>query len=273
MIRLLNWIGSRWRASYHGRLSELGLHSLACMFTRAGNRRQGFQLLVSQVYFTGVEAVPLVLLLAVLIGSATILQAATFMPKIGAGDSFGAVMIMVVAREIGPLFTAFLVAGRTGSALATFLGNMKVQLEIDALRAMGIDPVRFLVYPAFVATIVSLFCLMVIFNFTALLGGFGVVKLLFLFSSTAGSLPLSFGQYIDRMVAAMGPIDGVLAVAKPLCFGVIISIIACYQGMSVKSDMRQVPKATTRSVVNSFAAVILVDSLFAFSFASHQGFF
>jgi len=170
------------------------------------------------------------------------------------------------------LFTAFLVAGRTGSALATFLGNMKVQLEIDALRSMGIDPVRFLVYPAFFATVISLFCLMALFNFTALFGGFFVVKFLNLFASDAW-LRLSFGQYLDRVVDSLGPIDGWLGVGKPVCFGVLISLIACHQGMAVQSDIRAVPKATTRSVVNSFAGVILVDALFALAFASHQGFF
>ncbi len=273
MTPFLAWLGARWRASYPGRLFELGFQAVSCVFVRGGNSRQSYQLMVSQIYSTGVEAVPLVLLLAVVIGSATILQAATVMPKIGAGDYFGAVMVMVVVHEIGPLFTAFLVAGRTGSALATFLGNMKVQLEIDALRAMGIDPVRFLVYPAFFATVVSLFSLMVLFNFTALFGGFCVVKVLQLFAADPGSLQFSFGQYLDRMVASMGPVDGILAIGKPVCFGMLISLIACHQGMTVQADMRDVPKATTRSVVNSFAGVILIDALFALPSVAHLGFF
>ncbi len=263
MNSLLVWIGSSWRLSYPGQLTELGFKSIACLFLRAGNSKQSFEHLVGQLFFTGVEAVPLVMLLAMVIGSATILQALAVMPKIGAGDSFGPVMVMVVVREVGPLFTAFLVAGRTGSALATFLGNMRVQSEIDALRTMGIDPIRFLVYPAFIATVISLFCLMILFNFTALFGGFCVVKFLNLFTPDALGLPLSFLQYLDRVVASMGPIDGVLAIGKPVCFGVLISLIACHQGLSVTSDLRQVPKATTRSVVNAFAGVILVDSLFA----------
>lgn len=273
MNGLLAWVGAGWRASYPGQLSELGFRCLSCLVLRAGNRRQSFQQLVSQLYFTGVEAAPLVLLLAMVIGSATILQAASVMPKFGAGDYFGSVMVMVVVREIGPLFTAFLVAGRTGSALATFLGNMRVQSEIDALRTMGIDPVRFLVVPAFLATVVSLFCLMALFNFTALFGGFCVVKFLNLFTPDAWGLRLSFIQYLDRVVASMGPLDGVLAIGKPICFGALISLIACHQGMSVGADVRQVPKATTRSVVNSFAGVILIDSLFALPSLTRLEFF
>ena len=266
MTGILAWLGLRYRMSYVGQLMELGLHASWCAVHREGNRKQSMDQLVGQIYFTGVEAIPLVAFLALVIGSATILQATTVMPKIGAGDYFGNVMVVVVIREVGPLFTAFLVAGRTGSALSTYLGNMKVQQEIDALRTMGVDPIRYLVYPSFAATVISMFCLTIIFNLVAIIGGFFVVQIL------AGMMPELFGEplpislFMERILASMGLLDGVLGIVKPVFFGVLVSLIACFHGINVGNDIRQVPAATTNGVVNSFVCITLFDSLFAIPF-------
>ncbi len=266
MASVLTWIGSVSRRSYLGQLLELGVKSSLCVFGGKANRKQNFQQMVGQTYFTGVEAIPLVAFLALVLGSATILQAVTVMPKIGATDYFGNVMVVVIVREIGPLFTAFLVAGRTGSALSTFLGNMKVQQEIDALTAMGVDPVRFLVFPAFVATIVSLFCLTVVFNLTAIIGGFFVVQILGVVIPDFAGMQLPLALYMDRIISSMGIMDGVLAILKPLFFGAIIALVSCYHGISVSNDIRDVPKATTKGVVNSFVFIVLCDSIMAIPF-------
>lgn len=250
---------------------ELGLQASWCAVRKAGNRKQSLDQLITQIYFTGVEAIPLVAFLALVIGSATILQASTVMPKIGAGDYFGNVMVLVVVREVGPLFTAFLVAGRTGSALSTYLGNMKVQQEIDALKTMGVDPVRYLVYPVFAATMISMFCLTVIFNLVAIFGGYLVVKLLSLMVSDFSDVHLSLSLFMERILASMGIIDGVLGIVKPVFFGMLVSIIACYHGINVSNDIREVPKATTKGVVNSFVCITLFDTLFALPFLARMG--
>jgi phospholipid/cholesterol/gamma-HCH transport system permease protein len=270
MTRLLTWIGLRYRRSYVGQLMELGLQASWCAVHKAGNRRQAMDHLISQIYFTGVEAIPLVAFLALVIGSATILQAATVMPKIGAGDYFGNVMVLVVVREVGPLFTAFLVAGRTGSALSTYLGNMKVQQEIDALKTMGIDPVRYLVFPSFAATVLSMFCLTVIFNLVAIFGGYVVVKMLALVLTDSTELQLSLSLFLERILASMGVMDGVLGIIKPVAFGMLVSVIACFHGMAVTNDIREVPKATTRGVVNSFVCITLFDVVFAVPFLTNM---
>lgn len=249
----------------------LGLQAGSCAVRKAGNRRQAMDHLVTQIYYTGVEAVPLVAFLALVIGSATIMQAATVMPKIGAGDYFGNVMVLVVVREVGPLFTAFLVAGRTGSALSTYLGNMKVQQEIDALKTMGIDPIRYLVFPSFAATLLSMFGLTVIFNLVAIFGGYVVVKALSLFLPVFADVQLTLSLFLERILASMGVMDGVLGVVKPVCFGAVVSVIACYHGMAVGNDIRDVPKATTAGVVNSFVCITLFDVLFALPFLARLG--
>ncbi len=266
MASLLTWIGMISRKSYLGQLLELGIKSSLCVFGGKANRRQSLQQMVGQTYFTGVEAIPLVAFLALVLGSATILQAVTVMPKFGAGDYFGNVMVIVIVREVGPLFTAFLVAGRTGSALSTFLGNMKVQQEIDALVAMGVDPVRYIVFPAFLATIVSLFCLTVVFNLAAIIGGFFVVQLLGLLVPDFSGMQLPLALYMDRIFSSMGVMDGVLGILKPLIFGAIIALVSCYHGITVSNDIRDVPKATTNGVVNSFVFIVLCDSILAIPF-------
>jgi len=93
------------------------------------------------------------------------------MPKFGVSAYFGNILIRVVIRELGPFFTSFVVIGRSGSALATFIGNMRVSKEISALEVMGVDPVRFLIMPAFVAMVVSMVCLSVYFDIIAIIGG------------------------------------------------------------------------------------------------------
>ncbi len=266
MAPLLILIGKIFRRSYVGHILELGVDASWCLFTRGGNRKNNLEHFLSQLYFTGVEALPLIAFLAVVIGSATILQAVTVMPKIGAGDYFGNVMVVVVIREVGPLFTAFLVAGRTGSALSTYLGNMQVQQEIDALRTLGIDPVRYLIFPSFAATVIAMFCLTVFFNLVAIFGGFFVVKTLSIFLPNLSGVELSLSIFLDRILASMGLMDGLLGIVKPVFFGFLVSIIACYHGMAVGNDIRDVPKATTRGVVNSFVFIILFDSIFAIPF-------
>ena len=272
MTHPLIWIGRRYRVSYVGRLMELGLQASWCAFqNKDGNRKQSLDQLIGQIYFTGVEAIPLVAFLALVIGSATILQAATVMPKIGAGDYFGNVMVLVVVREVGPLFTAFLVAGRTGSALSTYLGNMKVQQEIDALRTMGVDPIRYLVFPSFAALVVSMFCLTVVFNVVAIFGGYLVVKLLSVSLADFSEVQLSMSLFLERIFASMGVMDGVLGVIKPIFFGILVAVIACYHGINVSNDIREVPKATTKGVVNSFVCITLFDTLFALPFLINLG--
>ena len=258
--------------SYVGQLLELAFRTTSCVFQKEGNRKQSLDQLITQIYYTGVEAIPLVAFLALIIGSATILQASTVMPKIGAGDYFGNVMVLVVVREVGPLFTAFLVAGRTGSALSTYLGNMRVQQEIDALHTLGIDPIRYLVYPTFAATVISMFCLTVIFNLVAIFGGFFVVHFLTAFVPDFSPEQLPLSLFLERILASMGVMDGVVGAIKPVCFGILVAIIACFHGISVSNDIREVPKATTNGVVNSFVCITLLDSIFAIPFLTNLDF-
>jgi len=244
----------------------LGWTILFSPFRRQGNSKAAFGTFVSQTYFTGVEALPYICLIAIVVGALTILQTVTLMPKIGGGGAFGGVMVGVVIRELGPLITALFIAGRTGSAMATYIGNMTVLQEIDALKAMGINPIYYQIMPAFFATLVSLLCLTILFNMTAVLGGYMVVWSMKLLIPDFFSATLSFKVFIEKIFESLSFIDGFYTIVKPLIFGMFVSVIACYHGLIVSQDIREVPKATRISVVRSFVAIITSDLIMGIPF-------
>ncbi|MFC1584024.1 MlaE family ABC transporter permease [Fibrobacterota bacterium] len=266
VIKLLNQVGAVFRKMYLGQLIILSFTIFFSSFKKLGNRKASFMTFINQTYFTGVEAAPQITLLAIIIGALTIVQAVTVMPKLGGGDALGGVMVAVVIRELGPLMTALFIAGRSGSAMSTYIGNMKVLQEVDALRSMGIDPLHFLIMPAFFATLVSMLCLTMLFNFVAVLGGYFIVWTVKIALPGLFSAHLSLPLFTEKIFEAMGIMDLVLVMVKPLIFGAFISVLACFHGMSVGLDVRAVPNATRMTVVRSFVLIITCDLLFAIPF-------
>jgi phospholipid/cholesterol/gamma-HCH transport system permease protein len=130
---------------------------------------------------------------------------------------------------------------------------------VDALKAMGVDPLNYLVMPAFFATLVSLFCLTMIFNLVAVLGGYFVVWMMNIVIPGLFTTHLSLSLFSEKIFQAMTLLDVTYVIAKPLLFGMFISVVACFHGMSVGLDVREVPKATRVTVVRSFVLIILID--------------
>ena len=245
--------------NYFIKLIVLSLEIFFSVFKKLGNRKASFSTFISQTYYTGVEAVPQIAILAAVVGAITILQAVTVMPKLGGGGALGGVMVAVVIRELGPLMTALFIAGRTGSAMSTYIGSMKMMQEVDALKAMGVDPLHYLIMPAFFATLVSIFCLTMLFNLVAVLGGYFIVWIMNIAIPGIFTAHLSLSLFTEKIFEAMGLLDISYGVAKPLIFGIFISVIACFHGMSVGLDVREVPKATRITVVHSFVFIIVID--------------
>jgi phospholipid/cholesterol/gamma-HCH transport system permease protein len=267
----LSFFGRMWSGSLPGRAAHLFMQVLACPFRgRKATARQIREIFVQQTYFTAVEAVPLIVALATLIGGVTLVEFATVLPRVGNSDFLGEVMVLAMLRELAPLFTAFIVAGRTGSALATFIGNMKVHGEIDALESMGIDPVRYLVLPAVLGCTVGMVCLSLLFTASGLLGGFLVAHLLALVFP--GSLGLDMGVvvYLEKIAGALRFMDGAIMLFKPAAFGVSIALLACLNGMSLGISSHEVPQGTRSAVVQSFVTVVIVDGIFAALFVIPQ---
>ena len=217
--------------------------------------RKGFGALVkqvtSQVLFTGVEAFWLVGIVGLLCGITIIIQATTNMPKFGVGEYFGKILVLVVVRELGPFFTALVFVGRSGSALASFIGNLKVNREIAALEVMGINPVKFIVMPAFVAMVISIVCLAIYFDIIAIIGGYIIAQL---------NVDIPFGIFISAVLNALTVQDLVISIIKSLLFGSIIATVSSYYGLAV-NNVRQVPQAALKSVVSSMVVTIVINVL------------
>jgi phospholipid/cholesterol/gamma-HCH transport system permease protein len=219
--------------------------------------RKGYQTamrqITSQILFTGVEALWLVSTIALVAGSTTVILASTNMPKLGASEYFGGILVMVLIKELGPFFTALVVIGRSGSGLATYIAGMKVSKEVSALRAMGIDPLDFIVMPAFAGMVVSTVCLSVYFDVVGILGGLTVSSIT---ANTA--FDISIKRFLEAL--AQKPWDIGLSLFKNVIFGIIIAVVSCYHGMAA-SNPREVPKAARKAVVGSMVAALLVNIL------------
>lgn len=215
---------------------------------------QGFRTLLSvisaQIYFTGFQALPLITVLALASGGVTIMQSSSNLALFGGGGMIGHLMIMIIFREVAPLLTALIVIARSGTAVASEIGGMRVNNEIEALEAMGIDPLSYIVFPRLVGGIVSVLCLAFYFAMIAILGGFVITSL---FSD------LSFSFYSDSLAAAFAKEDAGLFLIKNCFSGAIIFINSCHQGMLVQNSPHEIPQATTKAVVNSVVYVVIFN--------------
>ena len=212
---------------------------------------------VSQAMEAGVRALPILSLITFFIGLILALQAAYELRRFGAMSFVASAVALSMTRELGPLITAVIVIGRSGSAFAAEIGTMKVTEEIDALETMAIDPVGFLVAPKFVAMIVMLPCLTIWANFMGILGGslFGVLKADF-----------TFQRYILASLDALYLRDVLTGLIKSFMFGMTITAVGCQEGFNTGGGAEQVGRSTTKAVVVSIFLVILVDLVFTMLF-------
>ena len=216
-----------------------------------------FQRAVAQAMEAGVRALPILSLITFFIGLILALQAAYELKRFGAISFVANAVALSMTRELGPLITAVIVIGRSGSAFAAEIGTMKVSEEIDALETMAINPVSFLVAPKFVAMILMLPCLTIWANFMGILGGslFGVAQADF-----------TFWRYIIASLDALFMRDVITGLIKSFMFGVTITAVGCLEGLNTTGGAEQVGRSTTRAVVMSIFLVILVDLVFTMLF-------
>ncbi len=201
----------------------------------------------------GTDAVPLVGLLGFLIGVILAFQSAIPMRTYGAELYVSDLVAIVMVRELGPLITAIIVAGRSGSAFAAEIGTMKVNEEIDALTTMGIPAVQFLVIPRIIAGVIVMPLLTIFANLTGLVGAALVVM--------GMGYPLT--AYANRVTSAIGMGDVMSGLVKTLVFGAIIAGIGCLRGLQTGAGALSVGKSATRSVVAGIILVLLTDMVFA----------
>ena len=223
--------------------------------------------IILQTFFTGVEIFPILFVVATLFGTVVIIEVITMMGKMGFDDVVGGVMVVVIIRELGPILTAFLIAGRSGSSLTTYIGGMVINSEVDALATMGVDPIRYLVMPGLIGGAIATFIMNIVFSSSAICAGFVMTKIAIALTGNAINLQLTWDYLSTEILKAMTFTDFIFLIVKPLVFGCIITTNACYQAMNIPRDIRQVPKATGKSVIQSFFYIVCADvflSLFYF---------
>jgi phospholipid/cholesterol/gamma-HCH transport system permease protein len=179
-----------------------------------------------------------------------VLQTATQFARFGQTSLTGDAVSTALVRELGPTITGLLVAGRNSSGMASELGSMLVTEQVDAMRAMGTDPVRKLVAPRVFATILMLPLLVAMSDLIGLVGGFFVSLL---------TLHLNSVEFWHRAIHTLDFSDLMQGLTKPLFFGFIIATVGCYKGLSVKGGTQGVGRATTQAVVISSVAIIATD--------------
>ncbi len=214
---------------------------------------------VEQFVRIGYDSVPIVCMIAFFVGLILAMQSAYQLKRFGATLYVADLVGVSIVRELGPLLTAIIIAGRSGSAIAAEIGTMKVGEEIDALRTMGISHVGFLFVPRTFAMLLALPCLTVLADFVGIFGGF-------LLSIT--TLDFSVTRYLNQTSAALTLKDLITGLIKSGFFALIISIVGCYQGVTTDGGAAGVGKSTTTSVVTSIFLIIAADVFFTALFFS-----
>ncbi len=244
---------TRW-ASFSATLllaSEIYYYAMVGLFNHKGQRKGSF---VQQAILLGSQALPIVALLSFIIGFILSLQSAVQLRNFGANVFIADLLAVTMVREMGPMMTAIIIAGRSGSAIASEIATMQVTEEIDALKMMALNPIRYIVVPKFHAITVVMPMLVAFSILVGMLGG-AIVAL--------GFLDLSLETFVKRSIEITTLKDLIVSFGKSTVFAWVIVIIGSYFGFQVKGGAEGVGKATTASVVASIFAVIVLDAMFS----------
>ena len=245
---VLQGVEARAVIGFFGRIVTV----LGEVFSRPGALRPSS--LARHIYETGITAIPIVALIAFLISVIVAYLGAQQLSRFGANIFVVDLVTISVLREMGVLLTAIIVAGRSGSAIAAEIGEMQLNEETDALRAMGMNPIEMLVVPRLLALIIALPLLTVIADAMGLAGG-GLLSLL--------NLHIPLQQFLSRLRDSLAPTTFWAGLIKAPVFAMLIAMVGTYRGMQVRESARELGRLTTVAVVQSIFFVILADALFA----------
>ena len=236
-IRLLELLGG---------LSKLTYDTVCCAFTPPYNPRG----LLQQIDHIGVKSISIASVAAVFTGLVLALQTAYGLSRFGAKAYVGIIVSLSMVRELGPVLTALLVGGRVGSGITAELGSMKVTEQIDAMRAMGANPIKKLVVPRVLSAMLVLPLLTVMADVLGILGGMVISRYEF---------QVEYQLYYNTVTRNLTVADIVSGLGKTVVFGFIIAIVGCYRGLETMGGTEGIGKATTAAVVTSAIAVIISD--------------
>ena len=236
------------------RLIAFTLITLGTLVTKAGHARSLIHPLIAQQLFrSGARMVPIVCFLGLLLGVVVVGQAVAKLQEVGAEKLIGVLLVTVVVRELSPLIAVFVVLARVGTATVVELGTARSQGEVEALEALGVDPIHYLVVPRVIGFTASVMGLSVYLLVTTLLGGY-----VFAF---ARGLPLTLPQYLSHIAAALDWLDFPLLVLKTGLFGGLTGLVICYQGLAHPVRLEEVGSAASRTVALCGIGCLLIDAL------------
>ena len=215
-------------------------------------RQVGFRVLVMQLLFTAVEAMGIVALISLGLGAVIVVQGISILPKFGQGKLIYTILLIVITRELGPLLTAFVIIARSGTAIATELGNMVISHEIEAYVSVGINPISYLAAPRFLGVTFSMVLLTIYFNFFGLFGSYVVTQFI---------KPIQLQDYFQNLLSVMTVADIVSSLLKALVFGILIAFTAIYQGFNVRVSTTEIPQVAINAVGQGFVLCILADAV------------
>lgn len=254
IVSVRHWLAEFGRftieTAYHaGGLYLLLVETLRALFSRPFR----WKATLDQMHKIGVTSLPLVFLTSIFTGVVLALQSAYQLRLFGATKFTSDLVALSITRELGPVLTAMVVAGRVGASIAAELGTMKVTEQIDALRALATDPIRYLVVPRVVAAFFMLFFLTIYADLIGMLGGYII---------SVFKLGMNSHVYIKRTFDAMVIKDVMSGLIKAFFFGGIIATVGCYFGFRAGGGAEGVGKATTIAVVTALVLIIASDALF-----------
>jgi phospholipid/cholesterol/gamma-HCH transport system permease protein len=228
-------------------------HAMRCALFKQYGRRD-LQRLLPQFYLIGALSVPVILVTGMFVGMVLAIQAIEQFMSVGLADRMGVIVSLSVVRELGPVLAGVMLAGRVGGALAAELGTMNVTEQLDALRAMGSDPIHVLVAPRFLACLILTPLLTMYCSLMGVFGGWIISVPIF---------DLSNDNYWEYTEAAVEKWDLLNGVVKSFAFGAVLALVSCYKGFHSKAGAEGVGHACTESFVASFVVILILDFFIA----------
>lgn len=251
LINLFIYLGRRLMHLLYflGGLASLSFQTLYLTFVPPFNKGR----FLEQAKKAGFDSLPIVVLVSLFLGFIFALQIAYFMQRMGSEIYIASLVALALVRELGPVITALVVAGRVGAAITAELGSMQVTEQIDALQTLASNPVKYLVVPRFLALTIVMPILTLFADSIGIFGSYLICVY---------KLGISSSMYIHITFSALLYKDLFTGLLKTVFFGMIIAFVSCYEGFNVEGGAEGVGQATTRSVVTTFIMIIIADCLF-----------
>ena len=236
-------------------MGAFGLITLGITLTKFNHSRKVIHPLIRhQIFNAGLRQLPAVGFVGMALGLVVVGQALALLSKVGAQEYTGTIMVTVIIRELGPLATAILVLARVGTSTVIELGTSRAMGEVEALEALGIDPIHYLVMPRVIGLALAVFALTMYLIVIALGAGY--------FFALIEGVKLGPWDYLGKVNSALRWEDFVVLVLKTTSFGIVIAVTTCYEGLAKPLNLQEVAQATTRAVMYGLDLCLLLDVIF-----------